>query len=166
MSEEMIDVLDEEDKFVRKASRGDVRKNALLHKTIHVVILNEKGKFFVQKRAANKDIWPRFYEVGVGETVIANEDYDEAAERGLREEIGINAKPQLLFETKFRSEENNANIRVYKCVIKEGVTFVDKEVSEGFFVSEEKLKGMVEGKDFTPDSVHVMKKYWGLKNAR
>ena len=41
--EEILDVVDEEDQFVRKASRKEVREKALMHRVSRVIIVNGKG---------------------------------------------------------------------------------------------------------------------------
>jgi len=165
MSEEMIDVVDEDDKVIRQETRSVMRKNALLHRSAQIIVFNEKKEIFVQKRAAHKDIWPNMFAIGVGETLSAGESYEEAAKRGLKEEIGISAEPHFLFEDKFRSDEHNVNMKVYRCTANEKLSFNDSEVIEGFFVSEEELKKMLEEKEFTPDDVQNIKKYWEMKNG-
>jgi len=165
MSEEMLDVVDEEDKVIRQEPRSVVRKNTLLHRSAQIIVQNEKGKYFVHKRATTKDIWPGMYGICVGETVKAGESYDSAAKRGVQEEIGIYTQPDFLFYDKFRSKENNSNFKVYKCVVAGELDFTDDEISEGFFVTKEELEKMLREKEFVPDDIQIIEKYWKMKNG-
>jgi len=163
---EMIDVVDQDNNVVRQEPRSMIRKNALLHRSSEIIVTNTKKEYFVQKRAADKDLWPNMYEIGVGETVLAGETYEAAAERGIAEEIGVNMKPRFLFSLKIRLENNNENMRVYDCVVDKELIFADKEVSEGFFVSEDKLRKILNELQFVPPSRIIIKKYWEFKNDR
>mgnify|MGYP001564276284 CR=1 FL=1 len=55
--EEILDVVDEEDKFVRKATRKEVREKALMHRVSRIIIFNKDKKFVVQKRSMSKDMY-------------------------------------------------------------------------------------------------------------
>ena len=119
MNEEIIDVVDEQDAFIRKAPRSEVRKKALLHRAARVIVVNARGKILVQKRSAEKDLYPDQWDVGIGETVMSGESYESAASRGLAEEAGITGisetqlKDSFCFLQKFRSEKHNSNCKVY-----------------------------------------------------
>ena len=159
---EMTDIVDDEDKIIGKATRDETNRAHLLHRSATIIILDEQGRFFVQKRAKTKKLWPGKFAVGVVETVQAGEKYEETAVRGMKEEIGIFGKPQFLFDFKFRSNESNENSRIYRCTIYEEPEFVDGEVEEGYFAEKEELKKMLNEKDFDPYSKSLMESYWRL----
>jgi isopentenyldiphosphate isomerase len=160
MVTEYVDVVNENNEVVRTATRQEVKKKALLYRGSHVIVINAKKEFFVQKRSDTKDLLPGMYSVGVGETVESGESYDDAAKRGLREEIGINAEISLLFPLKFRSKEDNENCQVYNCYYNGKLNFNDKEVVEGFFVSKDELQKLLKTKPFAPVSIAIMKRYF------
>ena len=165
MTEEIIDVVDEDDKVLRQELRSTVRKDVLMHRACTIIVKNSGGEYFVQKRSVKKDLFPGMYGVGVGETVTAGEKYDEAAVRGLKEEIGVSATPTFLFHITFRHPQDNEQIHVYECVTDEELNFEDEEVAEGFFVSEDELKAMLDKKPFTHTAKGAIKKYWEMKNG-
>ena len=156
---ELIDVVDENDSVVRTTTRKEVREKRLLHRSATIIVKDARGRIFVQKRSMAKDLWPGMHAVGVGETVKAGEGYDEAAKRGLMEEIGIAAKPDFLFSIRYRSREDNENGNVYTAVAKEKLRLDKREVESGFFATDEELKSLIEKKEFEPFSRAVMEKY-------
>ncbi len=89
MEEEILDVVDEKDKYVRKATRKEVRENTLLHRVARVIIKNRKGELIIQKRSAAKKTFASHFDIGMAETVKSGESYEAAAIRGLTEELGI-----------------------------------------------------------------------------
>ena len=168
MSEEIIDVVDGQDNFVRKAPRSEVREKALLHRAARVIVLNARGKMLVQKRAAEKDLYPGKWDVGMGETVTSGESYEAAAVRGLAEELGITGiteaqiKESFCFMQKFRSENDNSNSRVYDLNYDGEIMPDPAEVEEIRHVSAYEIRRLMEG-DFAPDGAETVRKYLEMK---
>src|SRR3989338_4815713 len=108
MEEEMIDVVDDENNFIRKTTRKEVREKSLLHKISRVLIKNNEGNFLIHKRSISKDLFPGYWDIGMVETLKSNEDYNHGAKSGLKEEFGINVPTDQLekskiFQHKYRS---------------------------------------------------------------
>lgn len=87
----MFVVVDAEDRVVGQASRGEVHANNLLHRAVHVLLFNEAGELFLQKRSCWKDRHPGVWDSSAAGHVDAGEDYDEAATREVFEELGVSA---------------------------------------------------------------------------
>jgi isopentenyldiphosphate isomerase len=86
---EMIPVIDDEGITTGSASRDEIHVKGLKHRGASVVIFNREGKILLQKRSKNKQICPLFWDMSVGEHLRANESYEEAIKRGMKEELGI-----------------------------------------------------------------------------
>ena len=56
---------------------------------VHICIINLQGEMLIQKRQDSKHSWPGMWDVSVGGGVLAGETPCEAAEREVREEIGL-----------------------------------------------------------------------------
>ena len=171
MNEEMLDVVDEDDNFVRKTTREEVRQKALLHRSARVIILNSSGQFLVQKRSKQKDIYPGLWDIGVAETVTSGESYESAAMRGLLEEVGIKGISNIhlihsfLFKFKFRSAEDNDNCKVYELIYDGKITPDLVEVMEIKFMPEEAVLKLIDQGLFVPDGTMAFKKYLEMKNG-
>lgn len=102
--EEYLDVVDENDNILGKATWREMEENGLLHRSANIFVFNSKGDIFVHKRA--KTIrYPGMWDVKFGGLVSAGESYGEAARRESQEEAGIaNAKLEFLFDFKFREK--------------------------------------------------------------
>lgn len=94
---ELFDVVDENDVPTGTATRAKVHAGNLIHRAVHVFVLNKNGDLYLQKRSLRKDNNPGVWDSSVSGHLDAGEDYLPAAIRELGEEIGIHdATPEGL----------------------------------------------------------------------
>lgn len=88
--EEILDVVDEEDRVIGQATREEVHRNKkLIHRSIGVAVSNDKGELFLQQRSATKDTDPNKWTISCSGHVGAGDDYLATVYRELEEELGI-----------------------------------------------------------------------------
>lgn len=61
----------------------------LWHRAAHVWLFDGDGRLYLQRRAPDKDACPDCWDLSVGEHLRPGEAYEQAAHRGLAEELGI-----------------------------------------------------------------------------
>ncbi|MFL6590854.1 MAG: 16S rRNA (adenine(1518)-N(6)/adenine(1519)-N(6))-dimethyltransferase RsmA [Chthoniobacterales bacterium] len=88
---ERFPVVDENDRVVRIAPRGEVHGNNLWHRAVHLFIFNSQGELFLQKRSGWKDRHPLAWDSSAAGHVEEEEEYDKTAVRELQEELGVTA---------------------------------------------------------------------------
>lgn len=89
---ELIDVLDEKtgEKTGKIISKDEAHKTGEWHGSIHILIINNaKDKTLLQKRCAEKKLYPNTWDIAVGGHISSGEDAITSAKRELEEEIGI-----------------------------------------------------------------------------
>jgi isopentenyl-diphosphate delta-isomerase len=69
--------------------RGEVHRRGLWHRASNVLLFHPDGRLYLQLRAANKDVWPNAWDVSVGEHLQPGESFEQAAYRGLAEELAV-----------------------------------------------------------------------------
>ena len=89
MSEEWFDVVNERDEVTGRALRREVHARGLWHRAVHVLVFDDDGRVFLQKRTMKKDMSPGLWDSSCSGHVDSGEDYDAAATRELGEELGI-----------------------------------------------------------------------------
>ena len=172
MIEEMVDVVDEYNRYVRKATRWEVREKALLHKAVRVFVIDNEEKLLVKKRSADKDIYPSYWEFGVGETVTRDERYESAAIRGLDEELGIIYVSNIqlirsfLFKLKYRSPNYNANFKVYRHLHNGKLKLAQEETEAAKFLTASEVKKLIEQGLFEPTSAEAFEKYLEINEGK
>jgi isopentenyl-diphosphate delta-isomerase len=93
-------LVDENDKQLGLAEKRSAHlAKGKLHRAISVLLFNPQGELLIQQRSQSKMLWPGFWANTCCSHPHANESYQQAAERRLKEEFGIQA--QLKFHHKF-----------------------------------------------------------------
>ena len=95
---ECFDVLNSNGEYTSDtASREECHKKGLYHKAVVVIVLStDNKKVLLQKRSANKKLWPNLWDITAGGHVLSGELGYEAVIRETKEEIGINIKKEEL----------------------------------------------------------------------
>lgn len=88
-ADEIFDVVDENDIPTGTATRAEVHSKGLIHRAVHVFVLNRNGDLYLQKRSLIKDMNPGVWDSSVSGHLDAGETYPAAALRELGEELGI-----------------------------------------------------------------------------
>lgn len=88
--EEKFDVLNEFGGFTGEiATREEYHKKGLWHRAVYAFIIDDEGNVLLQKRSANKKLWPNLWDVTVGGHVDSGEFGRQALVREVKEELGI-----------------------------------------------------------------------------
>ena len=158
---EFLDVVDENDQVVGKASKHTVYKKLLPHRIIHIFIFNKKGQMALQLRSKNVSFCPNHWSSAVGGYVRSGENYEEAALRECIEELGI--RTQLIYLSKeiYRLENGLIKILVIFKALFDGPFDIDhKEVEKVEFLSLRKIKKMMKmGEKFHPELKFLLEKH-------
>ncbi|MDG9718080.1 NUDIX domain-containing protein [Streptomyces sp. DH24] len=106
-ADEILDVVDEQDRVVGRSPRGEVYAQGLRHRCVFVLARDAEGRVFVHRRTPAKLVFPSLYDMFVGGVVGAGEAYDEAALREAEEELGVTGLPRPDFLFKFLYEDGS-----------------------------------------------------------
>lgn len=90
--DDVFDVVDENDCVVESLPRRVVHARGLLHRSVHILLLNTAGQIFLQRRVPWKEINPAVWDSSAAGHLDAGETYISAAYRELREELGVSAE--------------------------------------------------------------------------
>lgn len=117
MSEEIFDVVDENDVVVGQAPRSEVHRRDLRHRAVHVLIFNQRGEVFLQQRSLSKDNWPGVWDSSSSGHLDAGEAYDACCLREVREELGLDlaAVPDRLLRLDANPDTGWEFCWVYRC---------------------------------------------------
>lgn len=85
----LIQVVDKDDVPIGVATKEEAWKRGLAHRIVRIMLEDASGRLLLQKRSAQKDIYPGCWDHSAAGHVDAGEDYETAAYRELEEELGI-----------------------------------------------------------------------------
>ena len=137
-STEWLDVVDEHDHVTGRATREDIHRQGLKHRSTHVLLFNSSGELFVQLRSLAKDENPGLWDASAAGHVDSVESYLSCAVRELNEELGV-LLPETAFEqiASFRPDQRNGYefTRVFKACSDQNLTLQVEEIDDGRWVS-------------------------------
>ncbi|MCF7669545.1 MAG: NUDIX domain-containing protein [Verrucomicrobia bacterium] len=140
MTEEVYDVVDEQNEVIGAASRSEIHRRGLNHRSAHVLVFNNAGHVYLQKRSMKKDTFPGAWDSSAAGHIDRGESYEHGAVRELKEELGISRPPALeyLFSLSASPATGNEFVRIYKCTANGPFTHPPDEIDYGkWFTYEE-----------------------------
>jgi isopentenyldiphosphate isomerase len=160
-----ITIVDKNDNVVGSEKRAVAVQKGLIHRIVRVIVKNSKGQIYFQKRGNDVPTWPGRWDQSVGGHVDEGEDYEKAARREMKEELGIsNAK--LIFVEKWYNEwKVGENILkrfdvLYKTIYDGNIT-LSNESSDGGWYDVGIIKRWMKKNpdDFVPACIDAFKRY-------
>lgn len=86
---EYFETFDDDENPAGLVARDEVHARGLWHRSAHVFLFTSGNLLYVQRRAADKDLYPGRWDFSVGEHLKPGETYLAGARRGLAEELGV-----------------------------------------------------------------------------
>ncbi|MFR9800256.1 NUDIX domain-containing protein [Streptomyces sp. MS06] len=155
-AEEILDIVDDQDRVVGQAPRGRVYAEGLRHRCVFVQARDAAGRLFVHRRTPTKLVFPSRYDMFVGGVVGAGETYDEAALREAEEELGVSGLPRPEFLFKFLYDDG-AGLgwwsSVYRVRCELPVRPQVEEVAWHAFLPEEEVEARLDQWAWVPDGL-------------
>jgi len=106
MPEEVI-LVNEQDEQTGTIEKMEAHRKALLHRAFSVFIFNRKGEMLLQQRAMGKYHSPGLWTNTCCSHPRPGEEVEVAAERRLKEEMGIQTALSKVFDFIYRTEFDN-----------------------------------------------------------
>jgi isopentenyldiphosphate isomerase len=165
---EEVDIVDENDRVVGRASRGEIRKQNLRHRASYVLVFNPLGQLFVHRRTATKDVYPGHFDVAIGGVVLSGESYESAAVRELSEEIGVEGVPlRRVVQFTYDDSSTRVNGVVFSCTYEGTVRLQREEIVSGEWLDLADALMQAQREPFCPDGLEALRRYLDrLESAR
>jgi isopentenyldiphosphate isomerase len=159
VSEELLDVVDENDSVVEVKTRGEIHAQGLMHRAVHILVFNNRGDLFIQKRSMNKDENPGLWDSSAAGHVDSGEDYLQCALREITEELGIVVAGalQLLFKLPASAATGYEHSLIYRYDFDGPLILQKDEIDEGRWISPEHMDQSLEARDpGMTESLHLI----------
>ena len=150
---DILPIFDKNNKLVGSAPRYLCHSNpVLIHRAVHVIVLDSEGRILLQKRSKNKEIQPGKWDTSVGGHLEMGENYPVAAKREMIEEIGLsNVKLKYAYSYQHHNEQETENVKTYVCTCDGPFKPNKHEISGIKFWAVPDIKKSLGKKCFTPN---------------
>ena len=164
MSEEMLDLVDENDQVIGQLSRDEIYKQKLHnYRVVHGFVVNAEGKIWIPRRTATKKLYPSALDYSVAGHVESGESYDASFLRETEEELNLDptgiAWRQL--GKLVPSEGAHCFQMVYEITSDQTPDYNPDDFSEAEWYSPQEIVAMIEGSATAkPDLAETIKKFY------
>jgi 8-oxo-dGTP pyrophosphatase MutT (NUDIX family) len=154
MNDELLDVIDEDNRVIGQADKSTVHRQGLRHRVGAVLLRREDGKYLIPTASEIKAEAGRLYHSAAGH-VLSGESYADCAKRELLEETGVEATDleplgTFWFESDYASRREKERFEVYEAKYRDGsgpVKLNEEQVDEKWMSVEELLVLREAGKE-------------------
>jgi 16S rRNA (adenine1518-N6/adenine1519-N6)-dimethyltransferase len=159
--EERFPVVDEMDRILRYAYRSQAHGDNLRHRAVHILIFNDAGEVYLQKRSRRKDRHHLLWDSSAAGHVCAGEGYDEAAQRELEEELGINVPLEKVLKVSASIRTGQEFIWLYRGHFQGDPKPNRSEIETGAFFTFAVVNGWIAARpgDFAPGFMECWRAY-------
>jgi isopentenyldiphosphate isomerase len=147
MYTEFLDVVNNLDQAVDLQPRNIIHAHGLRHRAVHILVFNQSGLLFMQKRSMKKDLNKGLWDSSAAGHVDSGENYDHCAARELQEELGVSAELQALFKLEASAELGMEFIQVYCCRQDGPFVLAKDEIDEGAWLTQSEVSTRVTEND-------------------
>jgi isopentenyldiphosphate isomerase len=157
---EILDVIDMDDKVIGQATRGEIHEKGLFHRAVHIFLFNSVGAMYIQRRSKRKDRYPLKLDSSAAGHVDSGETYEEAARRELQEELSIMADLTKILKVQPCPETDNESVVLFEAHSDAPPILDPEEICNGEFISPGDLSELMKNDcdDFVPAFILL----WGL----
>lgn len=159
---ELLDVVNDKDEVIGHADIDKVHADKLLHRIVHVLIMNHAGEIALQWRSKKRSFCPQHWSTAVGGHVQSGETYEQAAIRECREELGTTIpKMKKTFYDLYSHENQGEKFITTFVATYDGPFYPNpEEVDKIVFFKIEEIKSMVQrGEKFHPELLFLLNKH-------
>ncbi len=131
-NEEILEIVDSEGNVTGRAPRSEIHGNpAFIHRDVHVLVFDSRGRLLLQKRSLKKDVAPGKWDTSVGGHVNPGEDIRDAALRETKEELGVSGvELQFLYRYLFSNHIESELVHTFSCGYEREIDFNRSEIDE------------------------------------
>jgi len=162
-----VDILDTSGQKSGKKLRKDIVKGKDIYHAVYVVVLSPEGKIILNKIAAREDM-PNLHAGSYGCTAATikrtGESGAEAAQRALKNELGIKQSPELLLEDFIEIDDTYRLVGLYTVTAPMPDSYNREDIEELVMLSPEEFEQTLQS---TPQKITPMlRMFWDKKGFK
>lgn len=139
MSDEILDLVSTDDIVIGQLPRSEVYAQKLSNfRVVNAFVINDKGQLWIPRRTNTKRIFPLCLDASMGGHVASGETYQQAFERELYEELGLDTKNityKMIGKLNPHDHNTSAFMQVYLIHLNQVDAYNTKDFCEFFWLT-------------------------------
>lgn len=160
-----LTIIDEKDNVLGKVETAKVHKEHLLHRSVHVFLVNSKNKILCRKIPSTSPLYPGEWSTGVGAHVPFGNSYDTAAKNATKNNIGTSCSLIMIGKIRVNDNVENELSATYVGFSDKPIVLDKNKADEARFFSEKELTALLSHEQFTPHLDLSFKLYLSKKDS-
>ncbi|MCA9085797.1 MAG: NUDIX domain-containing protein [Planctomycetaceae bacterium] len=163
-SEELFDVVDENDCVVAVMTRREVHRQKLLHRAVHIFVFRDDGRMLIHFRHPDKEEFPSVWTSSASGHVSTGETYRQSAERELTEELGISAPIEFAARVAACPETSHEFTELFVARSSDEIRFDPNEITDIRWVTLDEVRNEVNERPelFSPAFIVLLTAFLGV----
>ncbi len=153
---EYLDIVNENDEIVSREERDLAHERYLLHRVVHIIIVNEKNKVLLQLRKSTKKLYPLFWISSVAGHVSSGDTPENTAYKEMKEELGIRIKLEFIGKCPIRDHLENEIVYFFFGKSNGPFNFDKKEIEKIDFFDIRELESKSKRMKITPQTIKAL----------
>ncbi|MFP3867069.1 MAG: NUDIX hydrolase [Desulfobacteraceae bacterium] len=112
---EKLEVVNRKNLVVGQASRRQIHRLGLMHRSVHIFVFDARGRLYLQRRSAQKDQYPGHWDSSAAGHVDPGESYETCARRELWEELRLQPRLYWLARIPASAHTGWEHVDFYAC---------------------------------------------------
>jgi isopentenyl-diphosphate delta-isomerase len=108
--EEKVVLVNENNEVLGLMPKMEAHEKGLLHRAISILLYNSNGEMLIQQRAKTKYHWPLIWSNAVCSHPRENEDFQDAAQRRLKEELNITCSLKEVYRFIYKAKDEQTGL--------------------------------------------------------
>lgn len=163
--EELLPVVDENDRMVEVRTRREIHQRHLLHRSAYVLVFDQKGRIYLQRRSAKKDTHPLQWTASASGHVDPGESYAQAAGRELWEELGLELELSEVAKLTASAKTDDEFVAIYEAATSAEPKPNPQEILEGRFFSMDEALALAADRAKSCPSLLPVLEAWARKQV-
>lgn len=162
----LIDIINEQDEIVSQEEIESAHQRGLLHRSVHVLIVDPQGRLFCRQRKLDSPRYPGFWSTAVGAHLTSGQSYEAEARSALQATLGISCVLALMGKVRVKdgieNEINALYIGRIDASLKLDINF--ELVEGGRFFNADELDRLTAPERVTPHLLQAIELYRQTKH--
>jgi len=146
---EMLDIVDENDNVIGKATREECHRKKLRHRTVNAFVFDKDWSIFIIQRSENVDTEPLFWTITSGGHVESGHTYEDTIRKELKEELDLKDKPVFIKMLRNDVDHELENSAQYYVMANKKPKINKGEIKQGKFVDFQELNRLMKKEKFS-----------------